>query len=115
MSCLPPTAFARPGADLLIERINSLPESELQRRQIAAEKALLNLGITFNVYSNEAQTEKIFPFDIVPRIIQAQEWQVLENGLQQRIRALNAFINDVYNEQKIIKDGIVPAELVFSR
>ncbi len=105
---------ARPGADLLIERINSLPESELQRRQIAAEKALLNLGITFNVYSNEAQTEKIFPFDIVPRIIQAQEWQVLENGLQQRIRALNAFINDVYNEQKIIKDGIVPAELVFS-
>ncbi|WP_029916156.1 circularly permuted type 2 ATP-grasp protein [Pelobacter seleniigenes] len=105
---------ARPGADLLIERINSLPESELQRRQIAAEKALLNLGITFNVYSNEAQTEKIFPFDIVPRIIQAQEWQVLEKGLQQRIRALNAFINDVYNEQKIIKDGIIPAELVFS-
>ncbi len=105
---------ARPGADLLIERINSLPESELQRRQIAAEKALLNLGITFNVYSNEAQTEKIFPFDIVPRIIQAHEWQVLEKGLQQRIRALNAFINDVYNEQKIIKDGIIPAELVFS-
>lgn len=109
-----PDGNPRPGADLLVERINSLPESELQMRQIAAEKALLNLGITFNVYSNEAQTEKIFPFDIVPRIVQANEWNVLERGLKQRIQALNAFIDDVYNEQRIIKDGVVPAELVFS-
>ncbi len=104
----------RPGAELLIERINTLPEHELQNRQIAAEKALLNLGITFNVYSNEAQTEKIFPFDIIPRIIQAQEWQRMELGLKQRIHALNLFIHDVYNDQKIIKDGVIPAELVFS-
>ena len=104
----------RPGADLLIKRINGLPEKELQRRQKAAEKALLNLGITFNVYSNEAQTEKIFPFDIVPRILQAQEWLTLEQGLKQRIHALNSFIDDVYNAQKIIKDGIIPADLVFS-
>lgn len=104
----------RPGADLVVERINSLPESELQRRQKAAERALLNLGITFNVYGHDSQTEKIFPFDIVPRIVQAQEWQVIEQGLKQRIIALNNFINDVYNEQKIIKDGIIPADLVLS-
>ena len=78
-----------PGADLLIQRINGLPEAELQRRQKAAERALLNLGITFNVYGNEAQSEKIFPFDIVPRIVQSQEWEVLERGLKQRIQALN--------------------------
>lgn len=104
----------RSGADVLIERINGLPETELQRRQKAAELALLNLGITFNVYGNEAQTEKIFPFDIVPRIVQADEWVTLEKGLVQRITALNAFIHDVYNDQKIIKDKVIPADLVFS-
>jgi uncharacterized circularly permuted ATP-grasp superfamily protein len=104
----------RDGADLLIERINALPEKELQRRQAAAERALMNLGITFNVYSDEAQTEKIFPFDIVPRIVQADEWQKLERGLVQRITALNSFIDDVYNDQKIIKDGIVPSDLILS-
>jgi len=109
-----PQGNPRPGADLLIQRINALPESELQRRQKAAEGALLNLGITFNVYSNEAQTEKIFPFDIVPRIVQAKEWEVLERGLKQRISALNSFIDDVYNDQKILKEGVVPADLVLS-
>jgi len=104
----------RPGADVLVKKINSLPEDELQHRQQAAEAALLNLGITFNVYGSEAQTERIFPFDIVPRIIQAHEWHVLEKGLEQRITALNSFIQDVYNEQRIIKEGIIPAELVFS-
>jgi uncharacterized circularly permuted ATP-grasp superfamily protein len=102
------------GADLLIQRINGLPAAELQRRQKAAERALLNLGITFNVYGNEAQSEKIFPFDIVPRIVQSNEWEVLERGLKQRIRALNFFIDDIYNEQKILKDKVVPADLVLS-
>jgi len=109
-----PQGNPRPGADLLIKRINALPEAELQRRQKAAERALLNLGITFNVYSNESQTEKIFPFDIVPRIVQTKEWLVIEQGLKQRISALNSFIDDVYNEQKILKDGIVPTDLVLS-
>ncbi|WP_303721185.1 circularly permuted type 2 ATP-grasp protein [Malonomonas rubra] len=104
----------RGGADVLIERINALPETELQRRQKAAELALLNLGITFNVYGNDAQIEKIFPFDIVPRIVQAKEWENLEKGLKQRITALNAFINDIYNDQKILKDGVVPADLVLT-
>ncbi|SHJ08586.1 Uncharacterized conserved protein, circularly permuted ATPgrasp superfamily [Malonomonas rubra DSM 5091] len=109
-----PAGKPRAGADLLIERINGLPETELQRRQKAAEHALLNLGITFNVYSDEAQTEKIFPFDIVPRIVQASEWDVLEKGLKQRINALNTFIDDIYNAQKIIKDGVIPKDLVLS-
>ncbi|MDA3903148.1 MAG: circularly permuted type 2 ATP-grasp protein [Desulfuromusa sp.] len=109
-----PQGNPRQGADLLIKRINGLPETELQRRQKAAERALLNLGITFNVYSDEDQSEKIFPFDIVPRIIQAKEWAALERGLKQRISALNSFIDDVYNDQKILKDGIVPTELVLS-
>lgn len=104
----------RPGADLVIERINSLPETELQRRQKAAERALLHLGITFNVYGHDAQTEKIFPFDIVPRIVQAGEWTTLEQGLKQRITALNSFIDDIYNQQAIIKDGIIPVDLVLS-
>jgi len=109
-----PQSRPRSGADVLVERINALPETELQRRQKAAESALLNLGITFNVYGSEAQTEKIFPFDIVPRIVQAKEWEVLERGLQQRITALNCFIDDVYNEQKILKDKVVPADLLLS-
>ncbi|SEA52791.1 Uncharacterized conserved protein, circularly permuted ATPgrasp superfamily [Desulfuromusa kysingii] len=109
-----PQGKPRSGADLLIERINALPEAELQRRQKAAESSLLNLGITFNVYGNDSQTEKIFPFDMVPRIIQAEEWQTLEPGLKQRIKALNCFIDDVYNEQKILKDKIIPADLVLS-
>ncbi len=109
-----PDGTPRPGADVLIQRLSNLPEHELQRRQLAAEKALLNLGITFNVYGNDAQTEKIFPFDIIPRIVQADEWRMLEQGLQQRIKALNCFIDDIYNAQKIIKDGVIPGELVFS-
>ncbi len=109
-----PQGEPRAGADVLVERINALPETELQRRQKAAESALLNLGITFNVYGSETQTEKIFPFDIVPRIVQAHEWEVLEKGLTQRITALNCFINDVYNDQKIFKDKVVPADLVLS-
>jgi len=109
-----PGGMPRPGADLLVQRINDLPGDELQRRQKTAERALLNLGITFNVYGNEAQTERIFPFDIVPRIVQAAEWAILEKGLKQRIAALNSFIQDVYNEQLIIKDGVIPAELVLS-
>jgi uncharacterized circularly permuted ATP-grasp superfamily protein len=109
-----PQGTPRAGADVLIERINALPGTELQRRQKAAEHALLNLGITFNVYGSEAQTEKIFPFDIVPRIVQAHEWKVLERGLKQRITALNCFIDDVYNDQKILKDRVVPTDLVLS-
>ena len=72
------------------------------------------MGITFNVYGDEAGTEKVWPFDIVPRIIEAHEWEQIEKGLRQRITALNLFIDDVYHDQKIVRDRIVPEELLHS-
>ena len=98
----------RPGSQILVDQINSLPSSELRLRQDAIDKALLRMGITFTVYGDESGTEKIFPFDIIPRIVEAFEWQHIEAGLTQRIRALNAFIDDIYHEQLIVKEGILP-------
>ena len=109
-----PDGTARPGAALLKEKIATLPEGELLRRQEAADRTLLQGGITFNVYSDGAATERIFPFDIIPRIVEASEWDWLEKGLKQRVHALNLFIDDVYHQQKIIKDGVVPEYLIRS-
>ena len=109
-----PDGKARPAVQMLVERIESFPEGELNRRQIAAEHALLRMGITFNVYADEQGIEKIFPFDLIPRIIDANEWEWIERGLKQRIHALNLFIDDVYHDQKILKDGVVPADVVLS-
>jgi len=104
----------RDGAGLLIQKLESLDEGELRERQAAAEQALLRMGITFNVYGDKSGTERIFPFDVIPRIVEAADWKVLERGLRQRVYALNLFINDIYNEQKIIKDGVVSRELIES-
>lgn len=109
-----PDGTPREEAIPLIERINALPTRDLRRRQKAAENALHQQGITFSVYGNKGGTEKIFPFDILPRIVTAAEWEVLERGMKQRIQALNMFIDDIYNEKKIIKDKIIPGELIFS-
>src|ERR1035438_1557938 len=105
---------ARLGATNLMHSIQSLPPGELARRQAAAERVLMQMGITFNVYGEQAGVEKIFPFDIVPRIVSAAEWSRLEKGLKQRIHALNLFIDDVYHEQKILNDGVVPREIILS-
>lgn len=104
----------RADAQTLIDRIESLTMPELQRRQRAAQSALFKMGVTFNVYSDDQGTEKIFPFDIVPRIVSASEWTTLDKGLRQRIEALNQFLADIYGDQKIIKDRIIPAELIES-
>src|SRR5580700_9466440 len=104
----------RVAARALVQVIDALPEGELLGRQRSAERALLNMGITFNVYGDSAGTERIFPFDLVPRIVAASEWQTIERGLKQRIHALNLFIDDVYHQQKIVKDGIVPSEILLS-
>ncbi len=109
-----PDGTPRPEVQLLIDRIESLPDNEFLRRHRAAERALLGMGITFNVYGEDAGTERIFPFDIVPRPVMAAEWIRLERGLQQRIRALNLFIDDVYHAQRIVREGILPEELVRS-
>ncbi len=105
---------ARPSAAPLIERIASLPDGDLLRRQAAAEAALFQMGITFTVYGEKEGTEKIFPFDLIPRIVEAADWDRIDRGLRQRIKALNLFIDDIYHDQKIIKDGIIPAHMIQS-
>jgi len=104
----------RPCSKLLIERLKSFEYEEIKKRQKSAEAALFNMGVTFTVYEDQAGLEKIFPFDIIPRIIGSEEWQLLEKGLKQRIYALNQFIHDVYNDKKIIKDKVIPSEIVHS-
>lgn len=104
----------RPSAAPLIEWMKELPPTELQQHLSTAQIALFNLGVTFNVYSDNQGIEKVFPFDIIPRIIPAQDWEKLEKGLRQRIRALNLFLGDIYSEQKIISDGIIPEEIIHS-
>jgi uncharacterized circularly permuted ATP-grasp superfamily protein len=104
----------RAAARARVHVIDGLPDGELLRRQRSAERALLNMGITFNVYGDTAGTEKIFPFDLVPRIVPADEWRTIERGLMQRITALNLFVDDVYHERKIVKDGVIPAEVIES-
>lgn len=98
----------------LAERLISLSDGELQRRQTAADLTLLNMGITFSVYGHAAGTEKVWPFDIIPRIVELDEWNRIERGLKQRITALNLFIADVYDRGKILKDRVVPEELLHS-
>ncbi len=105
---------ARPGSALLWDRIASLPEGDLQRRQRAAESALLNMGVTFTVYGHDEGTEKIWPFDIIPRVVEAHEWKQIEQGLMQRITALNLFIDDIYHDRQIVADGVVPADLILT-
>ncbi|MCC6644144.1 MAG: circularly permuted type 2 ATP-grasp protein [Polyangiaceae bacterium] len=105
---------ARPWTRAVVERLRATPPEELRRRQAAAERALLDLGITFNVYGEERGTERIFPFDIVPRVVRASEWQTIERGLVQRVRALNLFLNDIYGDARIVADGVVPRDLLAS-
>jgi len=104
----------RPEAQLLIDKIESLPEGDLAMRQKEAEALLLKMGITFNVYGRDEGTEKIFPFDLIPRIVSNADWQQIESGLKQRIHALNLFLQDIYNDKKILKDKVVPEDLVLS-
>jgi len=108
------TGVPRPGARILVERIESLPDGDILARQKAAEIAMYNMGITFTVYGSDEGTEKIFPFDIVPRIVEARDWEYIERGLKQRIHALNLFIDDIYHDQKILKDKAIPAEIILS-
>ncbi|NKB24266.1 MAG: circularly permuted type 2 ATP-grasp protein [Kiritimatiellae bacterium] len=105
---------ARTCAQLLTKKIESLPPGELKRRQAAAERSLYSMGITFNVYGEEAEREKIWPFDVIPHVIESTEWNRIEKGLKQRIQTLNLFLDDVYNDQKIIKDKVIPEEIIRS-
>lgn len=97
-----------------VEAINGLPPEEMTRKDEQAKKLFMSQGITFTVYSSGEGIEKIFPFDVVPRIITAPEWLHIEEGIQQRLKALNIFLTDIYHQQFIIKDGIIPAKLIYS-
>ncbi len=107
-------AEPRPGFEPLAAWLADTSEAELDRRQEAAEVAFRNLGITFNVYGEEDAAERIIPFDIVPRIFTAAEWDRLSAGLEQRVQAINAFIDDIYGERRILADGVIPAEIVLA-
>jgi len=107
-----PSGRARAGTANLVNYMRSLELDELQARKQAAELAILEMGVSFTVYHDGNNIDRAWPFDIIPRIIRHAEWQQVELGLKQRLRALNCFINDVYNEQQILNDGVVPAELI---
>jgi uncharacterized circularly permuted ATP-grasp superfamily protein len=98
----------------LHQMLNGLSPSEFARHQGLAELSLFNQGVTFSVYSDQQGTEKIFPICLVPRVIAAKEWAAVERGLEQRIAALNAFLDDMYGDQKILRDKAVPADLVLA-
>ena len=104
---------ARSSCKKLIKRLRKMDEEELTARQTAAELAIKEMGISFRIYTKKEGTiDRNWPFDIVPRIIPKSEWDAIEAGLMQRVKALNMFINDLYHEQKIIKDGVFPAEVL---
>ena len=103
-----PDRSVRPHYRKLIKRFSALSSDDLEMRRQMADVSFLNQGITFTVYSDNQGTERIFPFDLIPRIIPAAEWKLIEAGLVQRITALNLFLHDLYHEQRIIREGIIP-------
>ncbi|KAB8145255.1 circularly permuted type 2 ATP-grasp protein [Chloroflexia bacterium SDU3-3] len=104
----------RPHYQSIYERLNDMTADELDRRQQAANLAFLSQGITFTVYGRDEGTERVFPYDLLPRIIPAHEWATIEKGLTQRITALNMFLRDIYHEGKILADKVIPRSLVYS-
>lgn len=98
----------------LVQALQQLDITALQQKEALAGELFMNQGITFTVYSDNAGIERIFPFDLIPRIIGAAEWRTIDRGLQQRLKALNLFLKDIYSDQQILKDGIVPAGLIAS-
>ncbi|MCX6975184.1 MAG: circularly permuted type 2 ATP-grasp protein [Verrucomicrobia bacterium] len=102
----------RPHYQRILERFSEMDAQTFERKRALAEKAYLNQGITFTIYSGDEGTERIMPFDLVPRIIPSDEWKVLERGLEQRLRALNLFLHDIYHDQRIIREGIIPLEII---
>ena len=107
-------ASARQPYDALHRRLLELSPAELRHRQQDADSAFLHQGVTFTVYGDDQGTERIFPYDLLPRIITAREWETIERGLIQRLTALNLFLKDIYQDGRILKEGIVPRHLVYS-
>lgn len=102
----------RPHYKTLFDRFNRLSEEDLEQKRTAVDLSFMRQGITFTVYNDDQGTERIFPFDIVPRIIPNKEWKHIVTGLEQRLTALNLFLKDIYGPQQILADGIIPAPYV---
>ena len=103
----------RPELAALGRWLDETPDPELRRRQHSAEATFRQLGITFAVYGDSDASERIIPFDIVPRIFLADEWTRLSEGLTQRVEAINAFLDDIYGARRILDDGVLPLDLIF--
>ena len=112
--------FGRDGTEALdhyhsvFNRLKTLEPNQIEEKQKQADSSFLEHGVTFTVYGDDEGTERIFPFDLIPRVIPDKEWQRVEQGLRQRILALNLFLNDVYHDGKIMAEGVVPEEVVKS-
>src|SRR2546421_9626347 len=104
----------RPHYQELYHRLLEMPTETLYQRQQAANTAFLNQGITFTVYGDDEGTERIWPYDLLPRMITSAEWTLIERGLTQRITALNLFLKDIYHEGRILSEGVIPRALVYS-
>lgn len=104
----------RPHYQALHELLLRLPAEEMRRKRQAADLSFLHQGITFTVYGRDEGTERIFPHDLLPRIITSAEWETIERGLTQRVTALNLFLTDIYNEGRCLADNVVPREMIYS-
>src|SRR6266446_9509860 len=103
---------ARPHYSKLFERFKEMDREEFERKRALAASTFLSQGVTFTVYNDDQGTERIFPFDLLPRIIPAEEWDKIERGLVQRITALNLFLKDVYHDQHILRDRVIDPRLI---
>jgi uncharacterized circularly permuted ATP-grasp superfamily protein len=104
----------RPAAKQLFSQLDGLPFESFSEMQKSAEAAIAQMGISFTVYSEKGNIDRLWPFDVFPRTLEANEWEIIESGLKQRLKALNHFIEDVYNEQRIFAAGIIPLEVILS-
>lgn len=104
----------RTASRKLFDYLTTLDSEDVYNRKMTAESAIIEQGITFTVYSDGKNIDRAWPFDIIPRVISSADWMDAEEGLKQRLKALNMFINDLYNEQNILKDGIVPEDVIMT-
>lgn len=106
--------MVRPHCAKILERFRAMRPEEFESKRNLVTSTLLNQGVTFTVYSDNQGTERIFPFDLIPRVIPRKQWDHIERGLTQRITALNLFLHDIYHEQRIVKEKVIPAEIIQS-
>src|ERR1700726_4239465 len=107
------TGGVRAHYERLLIRYTGMSSEEFQKKRDLADNAFLTQGVTFTVYNDAQGTERIFPFDLIPRIISPEEWKKIERGLEQRITALNLFLHDIYHGQSILRDGVIPKDYVW--